>query len=179
MHFLISYEKFILSASFMRIISKNSHFSLHFFSGALFGNNYPLQEGIFTGGSVDPKHEQFVVNRQGPYAPLHSFSFNRAMNMPGFANPDNPFYKGSAGSALTLNLKVKYLPVLYGSAGMIVDDFSRYSSAPVLAEAGVKLNLQSMEFIFPLYVNRPAPNEKKVAFRFLFTIKANFNLGFL
>ncbi len=175
----ISYEKFSLTGSFLQKLSQNSFLALRFFSGALFGKQFPLQEGIFTGGDADPKHENFVVSRQGTYAPLHTFSFNRGMNMPGYANPDNSFFKGSAGSALSLDLKLKYLPVLYASAGIITDDLSGYSSAPVLTEAGIKLNLTSMEFIFPLYINRPALNEKKVAFRFLFTMKTNLNLGFL
>jgi len=173
----ISYEKFFLSAFFQQDISKNSNISLRFFSAALQEDNYPIQERIFAAGDVDPKHEHFAISRQGSYAPLHSFSNGKGMNMPGYANSENPFFSGKAGSALSLNVKVKYFPVLYGSAGMVVNDLANYSSAPVLAEAGLKLNLQSMEFIFPLYINRPAANEKNWAFRFLFTLKTNFNLG--
>ncbi len=175
----VDFGKISAEFSYHYRFGKSYSLSVHAFSGAVFGDQVPSQELVYTGGGVDPKHESFAISRQGKYAPLHTFYYATGMAMPGFSDAQNPWRRGKAGSALSVDLKLGYLPTIYGSAGWIAEHVNAYSKAPVLFETGVKLNVGSTQLVFPLYINRPAPGEKALDIRFKFSSNIQFKLGSL
>ena len=162
------YFKLNVESAFKYRMTRASYFNLHIFAGRLWGSGIPRQEYIFAAGDLDPKQHSFALSRSGNWAPLRRFSFGRGLNMYGYNQSENIFFKGRQAASIGLDLKVKYLPVLYVSGASLVgqdEDFFRKKS--FFAEGGIKGNLGGMEIILPLYLTHPVRGEKHLAFRFM------------
>lgn len=162
------YVKLFLESVFKYKMASASYLNLHFFAGHLWGSEIPLQEYLFAAGDLDPKQNSFAVSRSGSWAPLRRFSFGRGLNMYGYNQSKNIFFKGRQAASFGLDLKIIYLPVLYFSGASLAQQSGQFlKQDSFFGESGVKLNFSGLEAIFPLYLTHPVVGDKHLAFRFL------------
>ncbi|RMH61075.1 MAG: M1 family peptidase [Calditrichaeota bacterium] len=147
------------------------------FAGSVSGNHVPLQEMIFAGGGVDPKHEQFTPAYRGRSAPLRGYTYLNGMNMPGHSGSQGVYMQDRSGLATGLRLNFPMGLSVYGRVGTLADTPGRLTESSVLSEYGVGLNWNQLRFIFPLYVPNPPGGGKAFDFRMLFNVNMNFSIG--
>ncbi|WP_044280987.1 M1 family metallopeptidase [Caldithrix abyssi] len=174
-----NYLKVEIGGNWWARVSKNSWFRLEGYWANIWGAAYPRQESIFAGGEIDPRHQKFVFSRRGSLAPNRHYTLGQGMKMYGYGDPDNRYFLGKSGAALSLTVKPwKYLPVMYGSGAALGQKSMGLKGNQLFAEAGLKFNVASIEMIFPLYISDPAPGEKHLAFRFLLNYSFRLSFGF-
>ncbi len=150
-------------------LSKTLWIELKGFWGNIWGSHYPLQESIFAGGEVDPRHHYLAFSRRGNLAPNRYFTFLQGMQMYGYTNPTNRYFVGKSGWATSLSVKFwKHLPGVYLSGAMLTTKTLDFRSDRLFAEAGFRLKFLGVNFVLPLYITDPAPGEKHLDFRFRF-----------
>ncbi len=171
------YVKLNVESSFKYRMTRASFFDLRLFAGRLWGSGIPVQEYIFAAGDLDPKQNSFAVSRSGNWAPLRRFSFGRGLNMYGYNQSESFFFKGRQAASVGLDLKIKYLPVLYVSGASLAQQSKDFlSEDSFFAESGVKLDLNGMELVFPLYLTHPVQGKKHFAFRFVLKMGLGISL---
>jgi hypothetical protein len=94
--------------------------------------------------------------------------------MYGYSDIQNPYFAARNGASASMDLKVKYLPTLYGSAAVLGNELADLTDNHVFAETGLKLDLTPFSFVFPVYISDPAPSENRLAFRMKFHVKLVF-----
>ena len=149
-------------------ISKNIYTRLDVYTAYVSGDDIPIQEKIFAGGDVDPKHENFVIGYRGSVAPLRSQALQSGMGMLGYSHNNRVYLKNNAGFSAGAEIKLPYMPIIYGRAGALSDELASLADQKFFSEAGLKLDTAAMAFIFPLWVSDPFATEDNFDFRFLF-----------
>ena len=160
-------------------LAKYQSVRFHVYFGSLQGNRFPLQESVFAGGDIDPRHQAFAFARRGKLAPNRYFAFGRGMNMFGYNPWDGRYFAGKSGASFGMDFNVyRLLPTLYASAGVLSNrSFECFTQDP-FAEFGIKIKLPGFKLIFPIYLTDPAPGDKHLELRFLaqYAFKLNFRL---
>jgi len=169
------YFKLTFTTNYYRRLTKNLAAKVRFFGSGIWGDNLPIQERIYLGGGIDPKHKRFAFERRGGMAPLRTWTYEDGMNMPGYARLNGYYPSGKSGASI--NMELNYyrfsLPALYVTVGTISKDVSGFGSDDIITEAGVKFRNGPLTLIIPLYVSDPTSGEKHFDFRFIM----NINIG--
>lgn len=170
----MDYTRYDFSEKFRYYISERSNILWDFYMGSVDGDNVPVQELIFAGGDIDPKHQAFIPAYRGSSAPLRKFSLNSGMQMLGHAHTKRVFLKDKSGYAMGLEFDLPYLPKVYGRMASLFDKPADFSKNDPFYEAGFKLGNQYFSLIFPLYISDPGENENNTEFRMFY----NFTFPF-
>jgi len=172
--------KLEVTSTYMQRFTRNFSTRVKFFGSGIWGDGLPLQERIYLGGHVDPKHRQFALSRRGDAAPLRLWTFGQGMNMVGYAYGDGVYPSGKAGAAVTaeLNYTGFPLPIFYGSAATLSQSVGDFGEDDVVYEAGIKMGNNLLTFILPLWVSDPLPGDDQFEFRFLFNLNLTAGIGF-
>jgi len=167
-----NFLRLALESRFEHRLGHWSFIRLHGFVGALWGKRVPQQELFYAAGFTDPRQKMFVPARRGNWALLHYYSYGKGMNMYGYSDFKNTFFSGRGGAALSMDLKIKYLPVLYVSAA----GMGKMNNPRLFAESGLKLALGFMDLVLPLYISDPAPKAEHLGLRFLVHIQPGLKI---
>ncbi len=164
-----------LSTNYKRYFGLNDYFALRGYMGGVNGKGIPLQEHIFAFGNIDPRHQVFMPYRRGKWGAGRGFSALGGMNMVGYNNLYQPFFKGKYGASISAEIKYGFLPGLYYSAALLSNSVTNWTPRHIFSEAGVKSHFSfgagELQMILPLYVEYPAPGEKKWQWRFVIGLK--------
>jgi hypothetical protein len=169
----IDYTKWWVYAGYNRKLSRNSLVRFSGYAGSFTGDRVP-QELFYALGDIDPKQKQFAFGRRSDLSVWGYWKFDRGLNMYGYSDIQNPYFAARNGASASMDLKVKYLPTLYGSAAVLGNELADLTDNHVFAETGLKLDLTPFSFVFPVYISDPAPSENRLAFRMKFHVKLVF-----
>ena len=174
------YAKINLEAFYRYKMTRSSYFRVRGYAGRVWGSGAPLQENIFSAGDADAKHKRFAFSRRGVFAPLHGWGYMQGMNMFGYNQSANPFFKGRAGASIGLDLKIKYLPVFYvNGAALAENEKDLLKRERFFAEGGLKLEALPVYLVIPAYVSDPPAGQKHLDFRFFVGLQlTSIRLGF-
>jgi len=169
------YLKYQISNRLRYFLSERSIILWDFYLGTVDGDNIPLQELIFAGGDIDPKHQKYVPGYRGSIAPLRSFSLNRGMQMLGYSHVKRVYLNSKSGYATGLEFNLPYIPTVYGRFASLFEKWADFGENDVFYEAGVKFGDEYFSMIFPIYISDPDENEDNIDFRFFFNYKLPFD----
>ncbi len=174
------YLKLELNSTYTQRFSKNVWTKLKFFGSGIWGDDLPTQERIYAGGFVDPKHQNFAMARRGGMAALRAWTFDRGMNMFGYAYDGFVYPSGKAGASLTWELFYDRfgLPIFYVAAATLSQSVNDFGNDDIFTEAGVKFSSGPITLVLPLYISDPVPSDDNFDFRVLFNIDFNKIVGF-
>ena len=174
------YLKLELSSIYRQRFTRKLSSKLKLFGSAIWGDNLPLQERIYLGGNVDPKHQRFAMARRGGLAPLRTWTFEQGMNMFGYAYDGDVYPSGKAGASMMLEVNYNRfsLPIFYAAAATLSQTVEDFGKDDILAEAGIKFTNGPITLILPLYISDPAAGDHHFDFRVLFNIDLMAGIGF-
>jgi hypothetical protein len=165
------------SANFKKYLSTNTFALFDVYFGSVTGDVVPLQEAIFAGGFVDPKHETFVPARRGDNSYLRTFGSGKpGMNMYGYAEYKRSYKSGKAGLSNGLMLQFPFHFNLYTRTALLSNTTDTLFDQDFFSEAGAILNITPIQIIFPIYLTDPFPGDKNFDFRWLW--KINYRINF-
>jgi Peptidase family M1 domain len=174
-----TYTKTEIAAKYVRFFSKKLFIITDFYFGRVWGNTAPTQELIYAGGFVDPKHETFIPFRRGDFSALKDFNSagKIGMNMLGYTHKQGAFFRGKAGAATGLVIKLPSMFAVYGRAALLANDTANLFKQDVFSEAGLKMNIGPLSFTFPFYISDPFPGDDNLEFRWSMSFKMPSLLG--
>jgi outer membrane protein assembly factor BamA len=142
----------------------NNGFTAKVFAGYVTGTP-PRQYRFYPSGSLFPTGESpFALTYEGTFSPLEHWHIEGGPDLKGYYGRDM-----SGTGALTVSLCTPYLlsrswfpSTIFFDAGMLFDEGS---DTGMLYDVGVTINIGPLFMDFPLWVSKPAADEKKLAFR--------------
>ncbi|MBD3223987.1 MAG: hypothetical protein GF313_04620 [Caldithrix sp.] len=159
------YFKFEFQSRYKYRIDRKSFVQLRLLTGGLWGSAVPSQEYLYSVGGVDAKHKRFAPARRGTMGPANRWLFDGGLEMAGYADPANSFFRGRGGAALHIDFDYKWLPHWYFAAATMGPSFEEIGNQS-FTETGVKVDFGPLQFVFPIYISDPGPGESHTAFRF-------------
>lgn len=163
----IDFSKLEMATDYKYMFGKRAYFLLDFYLGHTTGDQIPMQELVYAGGFVDPKHENFTPARRGNYSYLTGFyAQNPGMKMLGYMQQKNIFPNSKNGMAFGFEGSTGLPGSLYIRTGVLAPKLKTIELRHFFTEAGIKLKSENLTLAFPIYVSHPEQGENHFAFRF-------------
>ncbi|HED11477.1 MAG TPA: hypothetical protein ENJ10_12370 [Caldithrix abyssi] len=173
----VEYTKLELSATYLYKVRRWLAVSADVYAGMIDGNTIPLQENIFAGGDVNPKHLKYAPGFRGDIGPLRSYTYLSGMNMPGYSGARGAYLNAKNGFSTGFTVHIPYGLGVYVRTGVLGNDLSAIMDQEFMTEYGLRLGTGNVKIILPLYVTNPPDGSDKFAFRYYFNLSMNLNLG--
>lgn len=170
-----NFSRFTLEPKAYLRVWRRQMVSLRGFFGAISGAA-PAQEQFFLSGAYKTSGiNAVIVSGRGWFSAQEHYHVEGSADVPGYLGRH---LRSRLAASANLSLPLyKYPLAFFADAALLADDYRQLAASQAYCDAGLSLQAGPWRFLFPLWINRPLPGEKRLDFRWKMGLGGTFSLG--